>query len=471
MRLLKKIFLYIHCCFALIIVSSLGLAENVFIVEEPSSAEEPSSIEDPSPSEESAAVPTEAAETKTASDESAQQLNFPFEAQIKSRVAQILAQPSGEARVLLLLRQADKLKVLGEEAEFFQVEYFLENQYPIKGFIRKEYLGDLSEQTEVSRPTEQSYIPSLEREAVQTEALELEDQKSQQRIEIPAASKIDNSLSASTRMAAEKSKSPEEWKYSLEFDLGWQQYQEQVFTLVDGAYPKSPLIDYSLEGVDFQFGFSIFRRWFGSFDAGARAQYEVSVLQADVKRNNAQIETADALAQWHRLSVEIFASRDFQIKKWMLQPELAARFQWYLFSVNQLRDKNLAQPILFSNIGYYGEIAFRPKLQSPYFLSLQGYLGLLLFYRFSEGPLQSTKQGNIQTGTPKAQKMLLQYGGSLAWDLKSLGLKDQEILLSYRFEDLSKSFSGEGNRAGFKLQEAQSKSKIHRLSLGYRFDF
>ncbi|MGA0162692.1 MAG: hypothetical protein ACO3LE_00380 [Bdellovibrionota bacterium] len=443
-------------------------------MEEPSSVEEPSSKEEPSPSEESAAVQTEAAETKMESQESAPILSFPFETQIKSRVAQILAQPSNEARVLLLVRQADKLKVLGEEAEFFQVEYFLENQYPIKGFIRKEYLGDLSSQTEVSRSTEQSYTPSLEREAVQTEALELEDQKSQQRIEIPATLKKVDSLeliTTPTESVTEKTKSPEEWKYSLEFDLGWQQYQERVFTLVGGAYPNIPLIDYSLEGIDLQFGFSIFRRWFGSVDAGARAQYEVSALQADVKRNNAQIEAADALAQWHRLSVEIFASRDFQIKKWLLQPELAARFQWHLFSVNQLRDKNLAQPILFSNIGYYGEIAFRPKLQSPYFLSLQGYLGLLLFYQFSEGPLQSTEQGIIQTGTPNSQKMLLQYGGSLAWDLKSLGLKDQEIILGYRFEDLSKSFSGEGNRAGFKLQEAQSKSKIHRLSLGYRFDF
>lgn len=451
----------------MIIASSLSFAETVFVVEDPPS------VEAPSTTEESASTQTEATETKTKSDESPQSLNFPFEIQIKSRIAQILAEPSREARVLLLLRQADKLKVLGEEAEFFQVEYFLENQYPIKGFIRKEYLGDLSEQTEVSRPTEQSYIPSFEREAVQTEALKLEDQKSQQRIEIPAPIKMDSpKLAIAPReLHTEKTKLPEEWKYSLEFDLGWQQYQEQVFTWVGGAYPNTALVDYSLEGINLQFGFSIFRKWLGSFNAGARAQYEVSPLQADVKKDNTQIEAADALAQWHRLSVEIFASRDFQIKKWMLQPELAARFQWHLFSVNQLRDKNLAQPILFSNIGYYGEIAFRPKLQSPYFLSLQGYLGLLLFYQFSEGPLQSTQQGNIQTGTPKSQKMLLQYGGSLAWDLKSLGLKNQEILLSYRFEDLSKGFSGQGNRAGFKLEEARSKSKIQSLRLGYRFDF
>ena len=442
MHLLRKIFLYIHCCFALIIASSLSFAETVFVVKEPS------------PTEESAAAQTEANQTKIESKEGSQNLSFPFETQVKSRVAQILAQPSSEARVLLLLRQADKLKVLGEEAEFFQVEYFLQNQYPIKGFIRKEHLGDLIEQTEVSRPREQAYTPNLDQDTIQTEALELEAQKNQQRIEIPAALKKVDSLeliTTPTEYAAEKTKLPEEWKYSLEFDLGWQQYQEQVFTMIGDAYPSTPLIDYILEGIDLQFGFSVFRRWLGSFDAGARAYYEVSALQANVKKNNAQIEAADALAQWHRLSAEVFASRSFQIKRWLLQPELAARFQWHVFSVNQLRDKNLAQPILFSNVGYYGELAFRPKLQSPYFLALQGYLGLLLFYQFSEGPLQSTEQGVIQTGKPKAQTMLFQYGGNLAWDLKSLGLQDQEILLSYRFEDLSKSFAGEGNRAGFKL--------------------
>jgi len=399
--------------------------------------------------------------------------DFPFEAQIKSRTARILSQPTAEARVLVLLKQADRLQLLGQQDDFFEVEYWLESQFPIRGFVLKEHFGDLEVQEIISPKSEQAFTPTVRNTPIQTKALNLESQKSQEPVSIPKSDQdfFDLQPSVKTPLPLARPRAPDEWHFPAQIDLGWQKYDEKVSTRVEGSYPKDPLISYQLEGLNIDLSFGGFRQWFNFLEAGARLQYSVSLLHTNVKASNTHVEASDVLAQWHRLGAEIFASPKFYLKRWAIEPEVGFGVQWQIFSVNQLRDKALAQPVLFSEIRYFPEIFFKPRIHSPFYVNTELYLGLLPTYRFSEGPLQSTSNGVIRTGKPKTQSMLLHYGGSLIFDLQGLGLQRQKLMFTYKRLDFSKSFSGEGHRAGFQLEAARSKTSVHHLSLGYAYEF
>lgn len=405
-------------------------------------------------------------------------LKFPLEAVVVSRLAQLRVEASDQARLLVLLRQGDKLELLESKNSYFKARYLLENQFPVEGWILADQLQIFQDGNliKINKPKEQAYKAPTNRDKAQTKVEDFPEVELKENIELPKNPLTNSSnleVQASNQETSSKKPSPKRrgaWAWTSSLGLGWSRYEESLSTKINGKEAEGSFLDYQLDGLKISLALGAFRD-FNQFSGGIRGRYAFSFYNSSVSAANFNIESADVLAQFHQANLEAYGFRAWTFKKFEFEPELAIGPQFQFFSVNQLRERKLAHPVLFSDMAVFLNTNLKPKLHTPYNLVLEPYLALIFFYYFVEGPIQRTKDGDIRTGRPSITTFLFHYGLNLAWEMKQLGLEDHWLRLSYLVEDYSRAFSGEGNRAGLKTEDVKSKLKLQSFSLAYEYRF
>lgn len=430
-----------------------------------------------------------------------QKFNFPYSrypekyaAFVTTKTAKAFTKPDASSALALQLRQGDQLKVVGESGEFYKLEYLIGEEFLVEAWILKAQAKPVKNPALIpDSPREQDYQPTQRETAVATKAEDVPELRSGAPVQLKEETgKKQKKLIAQKKPALQKSKpsvrvqdrqndrtkAQGPWAWNLSLNLGFSRINEKVDTATEASADRIQFLDYQLNGLSILSEAEATYEVLPELRVGGKAGYLFEILTSSVPSGSTSINNSGVTAQFHDVAIGPFVeySMVFSELGIKFKPDLWLSGHMQIMNPNQLQDSLRAQPVLFGHLAFYGRALVSPKADFPFGLSLRPQAGAIFLYSFTESPTQevstsSTTSESIRTGSPKATNLALQYGGEMAWGLQVLGFKNNEFFFRGFYKSFPKKFSGSGNRAGIRTQDAESKFEKIELGIGYRHFF
>lgn len=413
----------------------------------------------------------------------------PKPASISARVVKATRSPNPNSDLVVLLREGDRIEVLAETIDSFRIRYLIDRDFPVEAYVPREAVRDVKGgEIKPERLAEQSYTPKPQEEKVTTQVTELPQEALPEHIQFGLQGKgrsefnlsnkeeDENSLNATKAKAGPsflegfaRDIQNKDWLYEAGASFGRSSFGETVKT----KGQTSNFLDYDMTGLLFA-AQSRATRQHREWPYGFLAEYSFGFYDAEVGGTGTGVVSSSIQAQKHSLNLGGFINKDYPLKyKILLQPELGLKLNFSVLTTNQLRTDSVTNsfPVLFGYWSASPRLEFVLHSYLPYNFRISPFVGADLYYYFKELNTQSVGSSLIGTGNPKASFMNLNYGAELAWNLKSLRLENADILFKMNFSNISRKFSGNGNRAGIATEDAKSKISINDLEFGLRYLF
>lgn len=413
-----------------------------------------------------------------------------------TKTASAYTEPNTSSPLALQFRQTDRLRVLGEQAEFFKVQYWLEGEFPVEAWILKAQVRVLgAEEALPEAPDNPVYDPRIRTEEVITQVEDVPELAEGQVVQLDEkAVEQTASIRPSKRTPAPKAKpsirlretkrtgEPRQgpWDWELDLSLGFSNYEEKVKTQTQASTSLAEFLSSQFEGFHMAAGGAVSYQVHPQVRVGGKALYHFDIMTSSVPSGSTTIDNAGVTAQFHDVGLGPYVEYELSFPSAGIRfsPELWLSGHMQFFDPNQLQDSNRGQSVLFGHLAFYGRALLSPKLEFPYGAHLRPQLALSFLYGFTETPTQVVSRNPdgsvdevIHTGSPQSTSFALQYGGEIAWSLNALGFQQNEIFFRGFLKNFPKSFSGNGNRAGVRTLNAESSAQKIELSLGYRHLF
>lgn len=399
--------------------------------------------------------------------------------------------PDPKSDLVLVLKQGDFVDILETNEAFVRIRYKIDGDFPVEAWFPKDALK-LGNQTEVAAARKEALYAPLESPlASPPKTLEAESfpetRALKRSLNLPPSPSTSSTAAASTTLfSQEKKASPRPlrisgWYNDLEASLGIHQWSESLKTQkADGSYYDTAFLKYDLNGIFLslrdELGYAL--PW---GKVGAQGSYSFTYFSDSVTPQNEEIAQSSIQAQFHEIQISGFVRKKPLLlpRGFQFEPEAHLIFGAQIFQINQLRDisptnpNRLGQPVLMNLYRYSADLKLMPSFRMPYRFTLSPELGLTLMAFFYETPTlkATTEAESIRTGTPQMSSLLLSYGAKLRWQMDDLGMSRSELFVDFSMRDLSRKYSGEGNRAGMKTKGVQTSNTLMKLALGYQYQF
>lgn len=403
-----------------------------------------------------------------------------------TRILEARKEPRADSLLSFQLKQGDRVEVLSTQDGWSKVRYRLEGDFPVEGWVASGGLGNPSA-VKVEAPT---YTPEAKTDLAQgpSELPKMAKPEGvQTQLQSNAEMKKSNTESRLGKVAEPARRREGPWKFDLRAGLGFNFWTESLHTKLvsnqqsaTGDFVKAEMTGLALNptghaGYEFSSG----------IEAGLYGAYELTFFRGTIPAasasNDPRIDPASVQASMHDFRLGPYAKREFRFKRgWGIQPEVRAFPLMNFFLTNQLKSQDQTsvpgQSVLYS----YTTFAFKSELiaqiQTPWHLSVSPEVGLMMFQSFSESPTVNSVNGaalpeadQLRTGSPASNSLLLSYGVTGSWNLKTFGLEIINLNAYWKVQDFSKKFTGRGNRAGIATLDAES--KISMTSMGLSLDY
>ena len=277
-----------------------------------------------------------------------------------------------------------------------------------------------------------------------------------------------------------------------QFGIGLQTLSEDLTTKASGSntYATEPFLSYEMSGLVFDFEGHASFKTISTLHLGLNVKYDFTVYRGSVASESASfapnINKSNVQALMHDIQLGPAARYQFRINsQYALEPELSVLGAYQLFTTNQLKTKDdLAPGLTGQSVLMNWQImqiiaSMAIRLQMPYEISLKSHLALGLFTQFSESPTTTRDASGallpedemVRTGKPSNAPMHINYGAQLSWNLRRFGLETIEVMGFFNRRDLSRSFSGGGNRASMLMNDTKASTRFYNFGLGGRYLF
>lgn len=396
------------------------------------------------------------------------------------------SEASTSSLVILQLRRSDKVDVLETKDSFTKIRFKIDGDFPVEGWVPTDALI-LGASSIAAAPT-QSYQVKPKEEVVST-VDEFPEMLSDEKVMIPKGvatlSPSSEETADTTSTTAPKDKTADgPWLPEFRLMIGYVNFSESLTTEnSSGGYFGSPFLKYDLSGLQFNADTRLYYDM-DSFQVGGALQYAFSLFKDSISASNTTIQKSNVQAQMHEIRLGPTIRTSFQFTPdFVFTPEVQALGGAQFFSTNQLVDKGATgrtgQPVLFNMTAFYGELVFIPALSLPWNFLLEPEVGVLFNYQFTESPITVTNTDGspkadadkIRTGTPETAHFLFSYGTNLLWSMEKLGMPSTRLFVRYHHMDLSRSYSGLGNRAGIATSDVKASSGLKTIGLGIQYRF
>ncbi len=424
--------------------------------------------------------------------EAQEQPSAPIPAIVLSQQLDVYSAPSTGSLRILQLKQGALLEVIGSEGGFARIRYRLEGEFPVEGFaleagIRRNASPD---QIPLIQSKQQDYEAKNLLEPV-TEAAPLVNALPS---ESPDASLIPKPKARESMLIVSKPKKRSQNRLRAEghFGLGFQTLAEDLTTKPSdsNSYATEPFLSYEMSGVLFDLNGRMTYRASDSVELGLHLNYDFTVFRGSVAAPSSSlspnIDESNVQALMHEVQSGPYVRYEYRLnKRFAIEPELSLLGAYQLFTTNQLKTNDDLAPGLQgqSVLMNWQIMQVLPKLsvnlRMPNELLLRTHLALGVWTSFSESPTTTTdangvalaEEDMIRTGAPSSAPMGINYGAQLNWNLKRLGVETMGLIAFFNSRDVSRTFSGSGNRASMLMKDTKTSTRILNFGIGAEYLF
>lgn len=403
----------------------------------------------------------------------AQEVPVSPEASIVANIVNLTQNANAQSLVVTQLKRGDRVKILGSESDFVKIEYQLEGEYPLTGFVPKEAL---SPDALAALPT-QNYRAEEVESPVTTEVQKLPETPLTEKVDTPRIPKLQE-IEKLAQAKVRKPRPAREWPLYLNFDMGYASWDETLKAKNGSSY-GAPFLKYELTGVEMNAGIRMERK-FSSFTGGGFLRYQFDYFSQTIPSTNGTISSGSVQAQLHEIKIGPLLRTSYSpTPRWTIEPEIRVAAGYHLFTTNQLQSVTGSKPVFMSHTAIVANAEFEPSVRGPWGITAKPLVGVWVPLSLSETPIV-TKDSNgnalgesdqTRTGDPQTGNLNLQYGGSLEYDLSEIDLPGWTCTLSFYIKDYSRKYSGLGNRANVAMNDTKAETKLMSASAGIRYDF
>ncbi|MBN8555749.1 MAG: hypothetical protein J0L93_09920 [Deltaproteobacteria bacterium] len=392
------------------------------------------------------------------------------EATVTATTVTVTTEPNPQSSPVVQLRQGDTLKILEKNSTYAKVEYKIEGDFPVQGWIPIQALS-LNTLAQVAAPKTQPYAPKLDEEKIQTHIENFPDKALTDKAPAATFEKNNDRPQLAVKSIA---RNFYPWKFEFQAGFGYSNWDETYKTknANTGQSYAGNFLKYSMSGMALGTQANAAYDFPELFWLGAQLRYKF-VYFSDSIGSNTNINSGNVQAQMHEVFLGPFIRQSYTFKEnFIFEPELRLLGATQFFVSNQLASRTQSQPVIFSFMSYFIKTEFSPKLKYRLY-SLTPSIGMLFFYNFSESPTTSgaTDAQSLRTGSPTVSQFLLSYAATFSYALEKLDFPNSEVYVSYAYTDYSRTYSGAGNRAGIKTLDAENKTSSTDISLGFKQNF
>jgi hypothetical protein len=384
--------------------------------------------------------------------------------------------------VILQLRQGDRVEILEDQNGILKIRYRIDGDFPVEGYITKEAVSETVAADSLKPPSVQ--YEALAKESPTTQQSELSGLQNSQVLQ-PNITSRSELKSKPVRPATKRDPGP--WLFEVQPRMGLDYWSESLTTkyTADQTKATEPFLEYEMAGIQMGVSGRAGYQWPTKWELGVFGSYGISFLRGSVpgasNTFDPQIEPGNVKATLHDLQMGPYFRRPYLLTRgWSVIPEIKILGGLHFFQTNQLQSKADAtenvpsQSVLYSYISFLGDLEVSPEVQMPLSFFAKPNLRVNLFQSFSEGPTTEAglaDEDKLRTGSPKSKAFLLSYGITAGWRADSLGMEVLQLSASWQHRDLSKAFSGRGNRAGMATLDAESTIVVNSFSLNVDYLF
>lgn len=411
---------------------------------------------------------------------------------VLSQQLDVFSAPSTSSLRILQLKQGTPIEVIGSESGFAKIRYRLEGEFPIEGFALEDGIRRNIPENQIKalQPKQQNYESEETVEPV-IEAAPLPDTLPS---ESPDASLLPKPKERESLFIVSKPKkrSQNRLQYEGHFGIGFQTLAEDLTTKPSDSdsYATEPFLSYEMSGVLFDLNGRLTFRATTSLELGLHLSYDFTVFRGSVAAPSASlspnIDESNVQALMHEIQSGPYARFEYRLNKnYSIEPELSVLGAYQLFTTNQLKTNDDLSPGLQgqSVLMNWQIIQLLPQvslnIRMPNELSLRTHLALGVWTSFSESPTTTTdangvalaEEEMIRTGAPSSAPLGLNYGAQVNWNLKRLGVETVGLVAFFNSRDVSRSFSGVGNRASMLMKDTKASTQIYNFGIGAEYLF
>jgi hypothetical protein len=420
------------------------------------------------------------------------QPNAPISAVVLSQQLDVYSAPSISSLRILQLKQGTLIEIIGSEAGFAKIRYRLEGEFPIEGFALEAGLqrNTTTNGIPLIKAKQQDYEAQDSLEPV-TEAAPLADALPS---ESPDASLLPQPKPRESRLIVSKPKKRSENRLRAEgnFGIGFQTLSEDLTTKPSDSdsYATEPFLSYEMSGILFDFKSRMTYRASDSVEVGFQLNYDFTVFRGSVAAPSASlspnIDESNVQALMHDVQSGPYIRYEYRLnRRFAIEPELSILGAYKLFTTNQLKTNDDLAPGLQGQtvLMNWQVMQVLPQLsvnlRMPSELSLKAYIALGVWMNFSESPTTTTntsgealpEEDMIRTGAPSSAPLVANYGAQLNWNLKRLGVETVGLVAFFNNQDVSRTFSGSGNRASMLMKDTKASTRILNFGIGAEYLF
>lgn len=381
----------------------------------------------------------------------------------------LLQEPDRRSQKLALLRRGQELQVFEVQGAYARVRFLLNEGFPFEGWTLVEGLLASDSDSAPSIGVRDQRFRAGQRER----GSRREDRRSfpETLDQLPG---FREGRAALDRGAEVRSRRPDtrERNWALSGSLLVGELRESLKSrLPGGQLSNDSFLSYDLVGFGLQIDahrHEAFR--LGRIAGSLRTQYRFLYIDSPLAGSD-NFDASRLLGQWHELRLLSKVSTGIGERIPMeLFLEAGPRLQY--FNVNSLADRDGVTPLFFSHWSYALEANAGFELRLPQqwkWIAFAQIHSLAGFQEFNTGV--AADDSLVRTGSPKRSMMQISFGSELEWNLDGVDIPNTSLLLQFHWQNLNRSFDGEGSRAGVSVQGVESSSRLVSLGLGAQYRF